>query len=55
MKIEIPKLPQARLYLAAANWGIYALVNNRPTGQEFRFYVIRLLASLRLNSAPRTN
>jgi hypothetical protein len=41
------KLPQARLYLNAAKWGIDELVNRKHMGHPFRFFVIGILASLR--------
>lgn len=44
---EIQKLPQARLYLKAAEWGINEMVSNKFGGYAFRFYLIGILASLR--------
>lgn len=44
---EIPKLPQARLYLKSAQWGIDELVRGKLMGYPFRFYMIGILASLR--------
>ena len=44
---EIPKLPQARLYLKAATWGIDEMVRARLMGYPFRFFMIGILASLR--------
>ena len=44
---EIPKLPQARLYLKSAQWGIDELVKEKFEGYPFRFYMIGILASLR--------
>ena len=44
---EIPKLPQARLYLQAALWGLESLVSQRLLGVPYRFHVIGILASLR--------
>ena len=44
---EIPKLPQARLYLKAAVWGINDMVERRLQGYAYRFYMIGVLASLR--------
>jgi hypothetical protein len=44
---EMPKLPQARLYLMAANFGIQELLAQRPMGTAYRFHVIGILASLR--------
>src|SRR5690348_8326732 len=41
------KLPQARLYLNSATWGINELVSGRLIGYPFRFYIIGILASLR--------
>ena len=42
-----PKLPQARLYLKSAQWGIGQLVDGKLIGYPFRFYLIGILASLR--------
>ena len=44
---EIPKLPQAHLYLESARWGIDELVRGKLSGYPFRFYIIGILASLR--------
>jgi hypothetical protein len=44
---KTPKLPQARLYLNSAHWGIDELVRGKLTGYPFRFYIIGILASLR--------
>ena len=44
---KIPKLPQARLYLKSAQWGIDELVKGKLIGYPFRFYMIGILASLR--------
>lgn len=44
---ELPKLPQARMYLKSAKWGFDSLHNHKPSGYEFRFYIIGILASLR--------
>lgn len=44
---EIPKLPQARMYLKSAVWGIDDLVEQKLIGYAFRFYMIGILASLR--------
>jgi hypothetical protein len=41
------KLPQARLYLKSAQWGIGQLVDGRLGGYPFRFHIIGILASLR--------
>jgi hypothetical protein len=41
------KLPQARLYLDAARWGIDELVNRKHLGVPFQFFAIGILASLR--------
>jgi hypothetical protein len=45
--MEVWKLPQARLYLDAARWGIDELVNRKHLGVPFRFFAIGILASLR--------
>ena len=42
-----PKLPQVRLYLKSAQWGIDELVKGKLLGYPFRFYIIGILASLR--------
>jgi hypothetical protein len=44
---ELPKLPQARLYLRSAQWGFDELLAKRFDGYAFRFYLIGILASLR--------
>jgi len=44
---EIARLPQARLYLRAAEWGIKELVSRQLMGHGFRFYLVGILASLR--------
>jgi hypothetical protein len=44
---ELSRLPQARLYLKAARWGIEELIAHRLMGYAFRFYMIGILASLR--------
>jgi hypothetical protein len=44
---KIQKLPQARLYLKSAQWGIDELVKGKLVGYPFRFYMIGILASLR--------
>ena len=41
------KLPQSRLYLNAARWGMDEMVARKHLGQPFRFFVIGILASLR--------
>jgi hypothetical protein len=45
--IPIPKLPQARLYLKAAQWGIDEMVKQRAYGSGYRFFLVGILASLR--------
>lgn len=47
MPREIPKLPQARLYLKAAIYGIDAMVNGKLMGTPYRFHIIGVLSSLR--------
>jgi hypothetical protein len=44
---EVPKLPQARMYLRAAQWGFDELLAKRLTDTAFGFYLIGILASLR--------
>jgi hypothetical protein len=46
-KRELPRLPQAQLYLKSAKWGFDELLNQRLNGYPFRFYLIGILASLR--------
>lgn len=41
------KLPQARFYLKSARWGIDQLIDGKLIGEQFRFYIIGILASLR--------
>jgi hypothetical protein len=41
------KLPQARLYLKSARWGIDQLIGGKLIDDPFRFYIIGILASLR--------
>jgi hypothetical protein len=41
------KLPQARLYLQSARWGIDEMVNGKLIGYPFRLYMIGILAALR--------
>jgi hypothetical protein len=43
----IPKLPQARLYLKAAQWGIDEMVKQQAYGSGYRFFLVGILASLR--------
>ena len=45
--MKIYKLPQARLYLEAAQWGIDELITRKHLGVPFRFFMIGILASLR--------
>jgi hypothetical protein len=47
MNQEIPNLPQSRLYLEVAKWGIESLLAKKPLGKEFRFHVVGIIASLR--------
>lgn len=44
---ELPKLPQARMYLKSAQWGFDELLTKKLSGYAFRFYSIGILASLR--------
>src|SRR5262249_11044883 len=44
---EVPKLPQARMYLRAAQWAFDELLAKRLEGTAFVFYLIGILASLR--------
>jgi hypothetical protein len=46
-KMKVWKLPQARLYLDAARWGIDELVDQKYSGYPFRFFLVGILASLR--------
>ncbi len=41
------KLPQSRYYLRGAQYGIDALVAQRPMDEAFLFFVVGILASLR--------
>jgi len=41
------KLPQSRYYLMAAQYGIEALVSQRPMNEGFLFFSVGILASLR--------
>jgi len=41
------KLPQSRYYLGGAQYGIDALVAQRPMDEAFLFFVVGILASLR--------
>ena len=41
------KLPQARMYLKSARWGFDRLLEQKPSGYEYRFYMIGILAGLR--------
>jgi hypothetical protein len=41
------KLPQARMYLKSARWGFDRLLEKMPSGYEYRFYMIGILAALR--------
>ena len=44
---EVPKLPQARMYLQAAQWGFDELLTKQLSEHAFRFHLIGILASLR--------
>jgi hypothetical protein len=44
---ELPKLPQARMYLQSAQWGFDELLTKQLNGYAYRFYLIGILASLR--------
>lgn len=44
---ELPKLPQARMYLKSARWGFDTLLSQKFSGYGFRFHMIGILASLR--------
>ena len=41
------KLPQARMYLKSARWGFDRILEQKPSGYEYRFYMIGILAALR--------
>jgi hypothetical protein len=41
------KLPQSSYYLRAAQYGIDALLKQRPMGEGFLFFTVGILASLR--------
>jgi hypothetical protein len=41
------KLPQARMYLKSARWGFDRLQKQMPSGYEYRFFMIGILAALR--------
>ena len=44
---ELPKLPQARMYLKSAQWGFDEQLAKKLSDYAFRFYLIGILASLR--------
>jgi len=44
---ELPKLPQARMYLRSAQWGFDELLAKQLSGTAFVFYLVGILASLR--------
>jgi hypothetical protein len=44
---EVPKLPQARMYLKAARWGFDSLLDQKLSGTGFRFFMIGILSTLR--------
>ena len=41
------KLPQSRMYLKSARWGFDRLLEQMPSGYEYRFYMIGIVAALR--------
>jgi hypothetical protein len=41
------RLPQARMYLKSARWGFDRILEQKPSGYEYRFYMIGILAALR--------
>jgi hypothetical protein len=47
LKKEKAKLPQARRYLMAANWGLETLVDQRLSGIPCFFHMIGILSALR--------
>jgi hypothetical protein len=44
---ELRKLPQARMYFEAAQWGFDELLTKKLQGRAFQLYLIGILASLR--------
>ena len=44
---ELPKLPQARMYLQSAQWGFDELLKKQLIGYAYCFHLIGILASLR--------
>jgi hypothetical protein len=44
---ELSKLPQARMYLKAAQWGFDELLAKRHLGDPFVFHLVGIFASLR--------
>src|SRR5437868_106123 len=44
---ELPKLPQARMYLKTAQWGFDQMIAERLVGYAFRLHLVGILASLR--------
>jgi hypothetical protein len=44
---ELPKLPQARMYLRSAQWGFDELLTRQLSGTAVPFYFVGILASLR--------
>ena len=58
MPRELPRLPQARMYLRSAQWGFDELLTKQLSGTAVPFYLVGILASLRavqhaLKSADR--
>ena len=58
MPRELPRLPQARMYLRSAQWGFDELLAKQLSGTAVPFYLVGILASLRavqhaLKSADR--
>ena len=45
--LELPKLPQARMYLRSAKWGFDELLAKQISDTAFIFYLVGILASLR--------
>src|SRR6266508_3132880 len=45
--VGMPKLPQARMYLQSAQWGLDELLTKQLGGRAFCFYLIGILACLR--------
>ena len=47
MPRELPRLPQARMYLRSAQWGFDELLTKQLSGTAVPFYLVGILASLR--------